>query len=111
MLTYLIKRHTETANIDIGKPLTVKDYLTRKQILANNLSRCHFNVGDPVKFKKPRSNPAKGTIVNIEDDHTKVTFSHGGMCPMNIVIRLEDGKTEVKTNMKKILLTFQGGRT
>ena len=91
-------------------PVTVKDIITRAQILKNNISRCHFKIGDCIKFKKPKKSPHKGTITHIEDDHNKVVFSHGGMCPMNITVRIEQehGEMEVKTNMKKILYVHRG---
>ena len=106
MLTYQIKSHKATPNPYVQVD-TVKDLLTRHQILVNNLNRCHFKIGDCVKFKKPKKNPAYGEIIHIEDDHNKVTFSHGGVCPMNITVRV--GSQEVKTNMKKLLYVHQKG--
>lgn len=48
-----------------------------------------FAVGDRVKFKKPKRNPWYGTIVDIERDWTKVTWTQGGLCPNFITLQIE----------------------
>ena len=76
----------------------------RDLILAGQLTKCLFKVGDVVRFKKPRRKPICGTVVAIEDDVDKITWIHGGLCPTNIVVDIErGGRTQrVKTNYRKL---------
>jgi hypothetical protein len=81
------------------------EYTSRPQILARHLARCIFNVGDKVKFKKPKRNPAYGYIARIDNDFSKITWAHGGLTPMFIHVDVIKGNTleRVKTNDKKLI--------
>lgn len=107
MLTYRIGLPKETPN-----PPTSEDdktFLSKSAILDRALSKMWFAVGDRVKFKKPKRNPWYGTIVDIERDWTKVTWTQGGLCPNFITLQMEKGPNEkVKTTAKKLHLVLTG---
>ena len=74
-------------------------------ILKRNLEKTLFQVGDIVKWKKPRRNAPQGVIVDIQTKEEEVTWTNGGTMPLNIVVEVKrpDGIQErVKTNVKKI---------
>lgn len=95
MFTYRIK-HPNSARSD---GITDKGV-----ILRNALARCPFIIGDAVRFRV--RNGAKGRIVDIESHMDKITWTHGGLCPANIVLDVEDPQgniRRVKTNYKKLV--------
>jgi hypothetical protein len=97
---------------EIARAFTLKSDDELRTILDNNLKKNYFNIGERVKFKKPRRNPVYGTIVDIQSDIKQVTWTQGGTVPMNIVVEIEKvdpdlnmvyGTERVKTNVKKLL--------
>jgi hypothetical protein len=83
----------------------------REQVLKNNLKKTPFQVGDVVKFKKPRRPIIWGTVVEIQDKVSEITWGNGGALPMNIIIEVVKidpangivyGTERVKTNVKKV---------
>ena len=104
MFTYKIQQ--QRPHIDQKDP-----FLHKESILKRNLDKTWFTEGDRVKFKKPRYRPVYGTIVEIVQDASKVTWASSGLQPMNIVLDVEkvDHSTgqisieRVKTNVKKLL--------
>lgn len=108
MLTYKIQKpKAPRKGRQLGEPSS------KSEILSKYLERNDFFVGDRVKFKKPRRNPVKGTVLHIETDPEKVVWSHGGFVPMFIVLSVDKvdkntgliyGYDKVKTNSRKIML-------
>lgn len=96
MLTYTI-RDTSRTPADLSKDKGV--------ILKNALARCPFIVGDRVRFKKHKRNPLEGVIVDIESHMDKVTWTHGGYTPANIIVDVFHGDNvrRVSTTYKKLV--------
>ena len=109
MLTYKILKPKVRRKIGVAGVKSFNDK-EKEIVLRANLDKNYFNVGDKVKFKKPRRNPLTGVIVAIQDKLSEVTWVNGGTTPMNIVVEVtrNSGMTErVKTNVKKLL--YLGG--
>ena len=109
MLTYKILKPKVRRKIGVARVKSFNDK-EKEIVLRANLDKNYFNVGDKVKFKKPRRNPLTGVIVAIQDKLSEVTWVNGGTTPMNIVVEVarNSGMTErVKTNVKKLL--YLGG--
>ena len=79
MLLYRIQKHKGQR-----KALGDKD-----SILAKHLGRTHFQVGDDVRFRKPKKGAKKGNVVYIDDDCDTVTWRDN--TPLNIHLVMEDG--------------------
>ena len=90
MLTYAIFKSKESNG----------EFLSREQVLDRNLARTFFKVGDVVRFKKPRKPVVSGTIVDIQEKVGEITWGHGGLVPMNIIVEVNG--TRVKTNVKRL---------
>lgn len=113
MFTYKIRNHKGQPDASSSDASTSM----RKQTLKRNLEKTWMNVGDRVKFKKPKKGAIYATIFEIIEDPDKITWSHGGVCPMNIVVDVEKvdkangvvyGTERVKTNIKKLSFVSKG---
>lgn len=109
LLTYKILKPKARHKIGVAGVKSFNEE-EKKLVLRANLIKNFFNVGDKVKFKKPRRNPLTGVVVAIQSEMSEVTWVNGGTTPMNIVVEVarNSGTTErVKTNVKKLL--YLGG--
>lgn len=80
---------------------------SKETIFNNHLSKCFFSIGDEVQFKKPRRNKVVGTVMHIENEFSKVTWTNGGRVPAIITVKIADkvhqkGLT-VKTPVKSLI--------
>ena len=110
MLIYQIKG----PKVQHEPPTGPEAFVSKQAILERQLEKSFFKVGDWVKFKKPKKNPIYGTIIHIEDDHEKVTWTRGGLVPNNITIECEMGskatrEPRLKTCAKRLLFVAQKG--
>jgi hypothetical protein len=111
LLTYKIHKPKASAK---GKkpphlPRRTHADIDQETILRINLEKTLFQVGDRVRFKKPRRPVVVGTVVDIQTEVSEITWANDDSLPMNIVLEVDkgNGKSErVKTNVKK--LTFYG---
>lgn len=115
MFTYKIRRHNEQRN----KLTDLSNFHSREATLKRNIEKTWFKVGDRVRFKKQKKGAIYATIVEIIEDPDKVSWSHGGLCPMNIVIDVEKkdrangvayGTERMKTNVKKLVYVSASGK-
>ena len=83
-------------------------FLSREEILARQLEKNLFKVGDKVKFKKPRRNPVYGVIKSIGTDWKQVNWRNGGLIPNNIEVQTSANDVCMVTNMKRIIYAGKG---
>jgi hypothetical protein len=76
----------------------------KKAKLEHHLSRCMLKHGDRVCFKKPKKKRVYGTVLNIERDIDKVTWTKGGLLPFYISVELE---IRGKDNDIQIVKTYE----
>ena len=74
---------------------------TKEEILIRHLTKCIFQVGDMVCFKRPKKNPVYGTIEEVRTDPDKIYWTHGGVSPCFLIVRTETGDL-IATNYRRL---------
>lgn len=86
MLTQTLSRNKGFKLPLLGTPGDVK--ADQVAIFNRHLNRCWFKVGDEIVFKKPKNRKIEGIIKHIEEDPTKVVWSHDKMVPYYIEVAI-----------------------
>lgn len=94
MLTYSI------LNPKSVKASTVKTF-NREEILETHLKKSTFQVGDYVRFKKPRRGRKEGTIFHIESEPSFMEWDEKRNEPLNISVQVTRNEM-IKTSHKRI---------
>lgn len=85
-----------------------ESFLSKEEILARQLEKTTFLVGDRVKFKKPRRNPVYGVIKSIGTDWKQINWRSGGLTPNNIEVQTSANGVCMVTNMKRLIYVGKG---
>lgn len=80
---------------------------SKESIFERHLGKCFFKAGDEVQFKKPRRNKVVGTVMHVENDFSKVTWTNGGRVPAIVTVKIADKGAQkgvtVKAPIKSII--------
>lgn len=97
MLTYQIRLLKGT-----HKP-TTENFLSKEHILSRQLAKCNLNIGDRVKFRKPKRNSVYGTLAGVITDFKDVKWSRGVVpnC-LEILVEKKDRKTNIVYGLERV---------
>lgn len=81
---------------------------TQEDCFNRHIKRCTFNVGSLVRFKKPRKNPVRGTVTHIENDLSKITWTHNGTVPNYISVEVKTINKRTGVSVTSTVKTHEG---
>lgn len=84
---------------------TNDDLTDRDNIFRLHLERCqrlNLTQGDKVQFKKPKKNPLKGTIVDVETDVARVKWENNTPLLITVAYMAKGDVYEVGTTSNRI---------